>query len=291
MNIELDSYKKNIEKKNYTCNEFQSEFQKNSLGFFDKERSFLKDKNTFRIIAIGDSFTQGIGVLKHEKNYLQLLEEQLNQNPGKGKTFECLNLGIAGFDPVLEIKIFNEHGIKYNPDIVIMLINGSDIDDILRKGGMDRFEKAEENKRIRKKLYFRELLFKNSRIIRLIFINLLHMDSTLLMPKEKNLILKGSPIFEMVILLQKFSAECKNKNITPIFFILSNYYHNELFDLHKRLKSLSYHSIFWNLLSEKNLKKIQWEKDRHLKHKGYKQVAEMIYTYLKQNMLIPENPA
>lgn len=85
-----------------------------------------KPANTFRIIALGDSFTYG-ALVPTEENWTEKLEVLLQDESGNcGFTnFEVLNLGMPGFDVPYIVKRYKEIGVKYNPDLLIWFESGS----------------------------------------------------------------------------------------------------------------------------------------------------------------------
>lgn len=88
------------------------------------EYSLHKDKQVYRIITLGDSFTFGQYVNTNE-NYSEILEDLLNRDLKCNKItkFEVINLGVYGYDIEYEIERLIKRGIKYNPDLVIWLIS------------------------------------------------------------------------------------------------------------------------------------------------------------------------
>lgn len=88
-----------------------------------KNYLFEKPKNTFRIITLGDSWVYGHYV-NTEDNYSKQLERSLNLLNCKNiKHFEIINLGVYGYDIEYAVTRFNKRGLKYNPDLVIWLVN------------------------------------------------------------------------------------------------------------------------------------------------------------------------
>jgi hypothetical protein len=67
------------------------DYRHNSLGFRDEEHVQEKPPGTFRIVALGDSFTYGVGV-EFADTYLVRLERLLNTRPGS--RVEIIKLGI-----------------------------------------------------------------------------------------------------------------------------------------------------------------------------------------------------
>ncbi|MGL6283174.1 MAG: SGNH/GDSL hydrolase family protein [Microcoleaceae cyanobacterium] len=97
-------------------------FQLNSSGFKDLEFSTKKDKNTLRIVSLGDSFSYG--VVPYEYNYLTVLEDNLNQfnqldnSPKKINKIEVYNMGIIGTGPKDYLSLLVNEGLSYKPDLI-----------------------------------------------------------------------------------------------------------------------------------------------------------------------------
>jgi lysophospholipase L1-like esterase len=89
----------------------------NSLGFMDVERSFDKPANTFRIVLIGDSVAQGQGVPRRSR-FGNRLEMQLNARSSE-TNYEVINLARTGYSTSQELLIFEDHGLRFKPDLVI----------------------------------------------------------------------------------------------------------------------------------------------------------------------------
>lgn len=82
--------------------------------------SIDKNKETYRIITLGNSFTYGIYVSTAD-NWVELLEDKLNNNPpcGNIKKYEVINLGVPGYDTQYTYMRYVSKGKKYNPDLII----------------------------------------------------------------------------------------------------------------------------------------------------------------------------
>ncbi len=102
-----------------------------SQGFReDKIYPYQKPKNTFRILMLGDSFTEGDEV-PADKTFSKLLEQQLNQLP-LGPIYEVINAGIRGSGPLQAYLWLKTEGIKFQPDLIILnFYLGNDITDAL----------------------------------------------------------------------------------------------------------------------------------------------------------------
>jgi lysophospholipase L1-like esterase len=89
----------------------------NSHGFRDIERNYEKEKDVFRIVVLGDSFTEALQV-PLEQTFPYILEEKLNSEINK--KYEVINLGISGFGTAQEYLTLKHYGLKYQPDFVIL---------------------------------------------------------------------------------------------------------------------------------------------------------------------------
>jgi GDSL-like lipase/acylhydrolase family protein len=89
----------------------------NSHGFKDKERTYEKGKDVFRIVVLGDSFTEALQV-PVERTFPYVLEQRLNLE--NSKRFEVINLGVSGFGTAQEYLTLKYYGLKYHPDFVIL---------------------------------------------------------------------------------------------------------------------------------------------------------------------------
>lgn len=82
-----------------------------------------KNPRTYRIIALGDSFTFGHFVETNE-SWPEQLEVKLNAQACTDiNKFEVLNFGYPGYDIAYSSERFRRAGTKYQPDLVIWLIN------------------------------------------------------------------------------------------------------------------------------------------------------------------------
>jgi len=91
----------------------------NALGFRDPRNYQLeKDRNTVRILVLGDSVTFGHGAL-FETTYPYLLEQRLKAWRPDVK-WEVWNLGVPGYNTAQELAYLHEVGPRYKPDVVIV---------------------------------------------------------------------------------------------------------------------------------------------------------------------------
>ncbi len=91
----------------------------NSLGFRGREYDRIKKKDTFRIVAVGDSTTFGINVIDNQ-TFPHFLERKLNkQLSHTGIKYEVLNLGVTGYDARQIYHRLVTLGIGLEPDLII----------------------------------------------------------------------------------------------------------------------------------------------------------------------------
>lgn len=89
-----------------------------------------KNSGTYRIVALGDSFTFGENI-NTNKNWTKILEQNLNALHCKDVArFEVLNLGVQGYDLEYSLERYSKRGEKYHPDLIILLLKDDDLEDI-----------------------------------------------------------------------------------------------------------------------------------------------------------------
>ncbi len=109
------------------CPGWKSEGRVNSLGLRDFEYDYTKPKSTYRILALGDSFTVG---MEHPIEYIwpKLLEQMLNQRQ-ESMRYEVINVGRQDVGTTYEYLYYVTEGYRYEPDLVILLVIGNDVTD------------------------------------------------------------------------------------------------------------------------------------------------------------------
>lgn len=103
-------------KGNYSQPEFTISIDTNSDGLRDVEHTEVG--NSFKILALGDSFTFGVGV-ELDETYLSLLEKMLSDNK-KGKNYKIIKAGVVGYSTYNERIYLEKKGLNYNSDMVII---------------------------------------------------------------------------------------------------------------------------------------------------------------------------
>lgn len=103
--------------------EWDVTYQINNLGLRNDEIT-PKDKDTFRVLFLGDSYVQGHG-LETDQSFVNILEDKLNTD-NIVKKIEVINAGVFGYSPLVEYLFLKEIGLNLEPDLVITDFNVSD---------------------------------------------------------------------------------------------------------------------------------------------------------------------
>lgn len=83
----------------------------------------------YRIITLGDSFTEG-ALVATQDNWTEKLEDTLNSSMycSNISKYEVINLGVGGYDMQYILERFKRKGLKYKADLVIFLAGQDDFD-------------------------------------------------------------------------------------------------------------------------------------------------------------------
>ncbi len=122
----------------YKTNEFDTDYRINSLGLRDREFSMRKPAGTFRILMVGDSFTEGDGVYSNE-TFSKKLEEKLQAEKAPVK-IEVINAGVGSYSSLLEYLYLKNFGLELQPDLVILNFDLSDVHDDINYTTLARFD-------------------------------------------------------------------------------------------------------------------------------------------------------
>ena len=108
-------------------------FKTNSVGLKNQEINLIKDKNTTRVMLIGDSFTASYDP---KKSFKKVLSNKLKHD----KNIELINAGVSSYSPVLHYFHYKYLLKKYKPDIIILSIDVTDIRDDYYYSHLFRYE-------------------------------------------------------------------------------------------------------------------------------------------------------
>lgn len=258
-------------KNKITKPEFAYEHRYNNLGL--RGDTVLKDTSAFNIIVLGDSFVEGVGV--PEDSTLGNLLNDLLIEVYKTKKLRVINAGINGSNPVSSYFLLKKTLLELNPNIVILIINNSDIIDIILKGGTERFNKS---KNIQKPWW--EFFYNSSYIVRRIVHGFLDYN-WLLIPNDKmqerskeaiNLIIKivendfrqlaNDYSFKLVIATLPMQYELETSDFTLNDFCQKLFFKEEIqcINLYKEINS--------NKIEITDFSELYWQVDLHNNSKG-----------------------
>jgi hypothetical protein len=106
-------------------------FTTNALGLRDREYAMPKPSGTFRILMLGDSFTEGGGLDIHD-TVAKVVEAGL-RGGRCGMAVDVVNAGHASYSPILEYLLLRDVGLRLQPDLVILNFDMTDVhDDFVR---------------------------------------------------------------------------------------------------------------------------------------------------------------
>ena len=100
--------------------QFRTVVRINENGLRDRRHSYERQSDVERILVLGDSFAWGYGVEESER-FSQLLEKSLD--------VEVINAGVSGYSTDQELLWYRSEGIKYETDLVILVLAGNDVGD------------------------------------------------------------------------------------------------------------------------------------------------------------------
>jgi len=107
------------------------EFVTNAQGFRNN-RDFSEDKpaGVLRVVALGDSHTQGFEV-RQDQTFSAVIERELKS---AGIPAEVYNMGISGYSTAEALVLLREQAIRYKPDVVVLGFFANDFEDNIKAG-------------------------------------------------------------------------------------------------------------------------------------------------------------
>jgi hypothetical protein len=104
--------------------EFFVTYNFNALGCRGHDDAIPRPAGTFRIVALGDSYTLGVGV--HERDTFTVRLERLLNKDSKhapsGLTYEVINCGVCGYATREERLSYELISSKYAPQVVLIVM-------------------------------------------------------------------------------------------------------------------------------------------------------------------------
>lgn len=261
------------------------------------------EKKGKRIVFIGDSFTEGVGALSPDSSCPKLLQDILRrQYPDVG--VEVLNFGVGGNDVVFAAKYLEDSTARFQPDLVIMMYNNSDVFDIIQRGGWERFQE-DGTTRFRSGPWFLPL-FRYSHLVRLIVVNGLKYDAELLVPRTE-VQAEIERVYEIAVATAVKAKYISHGMESDFLLVLMPFWielTNQRKEVSKQFASMSEgltegHVNTLNLfetmsqtIDHDNFEHYSWWRyDGHFKHTGYLLMAEIIANspHVQQLFITPES--
>jgi hypothetical protein len=114
--------------------EFTTDFRTNSQGLRYRELSLTKSSpEEFRVFVAGDSMTEGWGV-ESEQTFSALLENSLST---RDRPVDFINGGLSGTGPLEYGRILAVVGLKYHPDLALIVLHPNDLFDTLEDADLN----------------------------------------------------------------------------------------------------------------------------------------------------------
>lgn len=89
----------------------------NRLGYRSPERPAAKPPGTYRIVVLGDSIAEGLGVDDVEDTFPARLERRLRD---EGRPVEVLNFAVTGYNTAQEVETLAARALAFEPDLVLL---------------------------------------------------------------------------------------------------------------------------------------------------------------------------
>jgi hypothetical protein len=244
-------------------------------------------RTTSNLLALGDSYTESMGA-PHDSTYPLLLEKYLHQN---NNSLQVVNAGVSGSDPFFEFVLLKEIHARCPISSAIFMVNLSDINDVMMRGGHSRF--APDGSLQYHKAPFWEPLYAVSFVFRLIMHSAGYNYSLMSAKTEQQ---KRQATIKLI-------AEHFKTDIIPwcaahrvnLFIVLQPMLsdmqqpNTEYLALNKHLAPLHphYFNMADSLATRTNLQQYYWPLDGHFNSRGYHLVAQLIYHRFFQRSTLP----
>jgi len=265
--------------------EFAYETKCNVEGLRDIDHSFKKDSGEYRIICLGNSFTEGIGS-PQDSTWPKLLEERLKLSTEKKIT--VFNAGMSGSDPFFEYTLLERKLLKYNPDYVLVALGSSDFEFYRFRGGFERFTAGGCHYR---KAPCWEGFYALSYIFRFFINNILKYESFMSPSELKADNIRATKDIEDCISRFNELSVKHHFNLGIMFIDDGDNKYNLIL---KKLKEENIVTVFDMFEYNKKIEKMAqgdrckyyWTTDGHCNSKGYALMAKGVEWYLNKNGII-----
>ena len=255
--------------------EFKFQFKTNSWGYSDKEWVDLNENN-FKILALGDSFTEGYGA-NQDSSWVR----QISRMNSK-KNIKWYNAGISASDPFANFYNLQNELYQLKPDLVIQIFTNQDFEeDCLLRGGYERFK---NNQLAYSKVPFFENIYAYSYIMRMVQNRLTGRNFYISNKSLKSN--SGSKYYDQILKLYDDWSQQNQTPVVLVFYYTNSYYYlsGKKIDIDQSIKISPFLSIRSLTPCYKksipndidSFKSLWWENDRHHNAKGYHLMANCI---------------
>lgn len=273
--------------------EYQYLHRYNQLGLRERNMDSLNlDTTALKIFCFGDSFTEGVGT-HQDSTWCRFLENNLIV---QHKNLLVFNAASMGSDPVYEYMKLKNFLLSYQPQIVILTINSTDLGDLYYRGGLERYQPPF----IQATPPWWEFLYGSSLIFRNFMHKILGYNGHLLSPQQTQEAFTKSEALLMDVTRQ-FHQLCREHQIEFILLIrpqLKDIQDGKLpfqgleaqLTQDSSLHILNLAKVYQEegFMTAKNAHLFYWPIDRHHNVKGYQIWAKVVEDYLIKNNLLPK---
>ena len=230
-----------------------------------KDYAFPKKQGVYRIIMLGDSLVFGLFVNTND-NFSSLLEDKLNNVLfcDSISHFEVINFGMPGYDIQYAVERYKIKGKKYEPDLVIFLVNNWNFDRVNEW----YFPITKELELSGTPGYVPELgkvlnLSQAENIMKLRY------SKSELIEYQKKALFRLKDFYKGKLILASFSNLKSEYKILLKQFVITN----------KNFNSVD------NITDITNIKNYHFQDDLHPNIQGHQKLAQDFYMLLKTNLL------
>ena len=103
----------------YSASDFDVHVKINDQGLRDRSYDYERPDGVFRIVALGDSYAWGFGV-EHQEVFSEIIEDSRDG-------LQVINMGVSGYSTDQEYLLLREEGLRYNPQLVLLMLFENDI--------------------------------------------------------------------------------------------------------------------------------------------------------------------
>lgn len=224
-----------------------------------------KDKKTFRIITLGDSFTYGLYV-NTKDNWTEVLETLLS-SCSSDMHFEVINLAVSNYDIQYSIERLKKRGIKYNPDLVIWFLK------------YDDFTQINEITLPLKRQYYKEMNINEG--------SDKNTENGKFWPYAEKVMQAFEEKYSQDQILSKQQEFLQSihtfytGNLLTVLFGMEPYRHKEVIETFVKQRK--------NTFVYTQLPEVSRLPDRHPSTKGHKEIAENIFKHMIDKKIVPCN--